>query len=299
VVLDNVPSTSTAGDEITLGGRLTTDDGEPLAGHEVVVTHSDDSQTVFRVVTDEQGRFSVQTVVNTGYRQYVSARFAGTRVLAPSTGGAEWNSTALPGVLTLEQVPPRLLGEPIALTGRLTDDAGNGERGWITFSRINEAGQTEWTSDPVETGTNGSFAWHAPAGQVGRYTFFAESALGRLTRQSDSIVVEVRRLQLTTTALRPDAVRRGWSVYAAGRDPLVRTSTNPARGGLCVAQQVQRLVDGTWRSVTTPQCKDTSDAGTVSQRIVVRHPAGSRFRVRAVRESATTTVGGWELIRFQ
>jgi hypothetical protein len=299
VVLDNVPSTSTAGDEITLGGRLTTDDGEPLAGHEVVVTHWEDSETVFRVVTDEQGRFSVQTVVNTGYRQYVSARFAGTRVLASSTDGAEWYSAGLPGVLTLEPVPPRLLGESIPLTGRLTDVAGNGERGWITFSRINEAGHTEWTSDPVETGANGSFTWDGPAAQVGRYTIFAESALGRLSRQSDSIVVNVRRLQLTTTALRPDAVKRGWLVYDADRDPLVRTTTNPERGGLCVAHEVQRRVDGTWRPVTTAQCKDTSDAGTVRQRIDVRHPADSRFRVRAVRESATTTVGDWELIRFQ
>lgn len=299
LVLDDVPSTSTAGDRITLGGRLTTTAGEPLAGHEIVLSHRDNSESQFHVVTDDQGRFSVESVVDTGYRQYVSARFAGTRVLASSADGAEWDSAGLPGVLTLEPVSPRLLGESIPLTGRLTDDAGNGARGWITFSRINEAGHTEWTSDPVETDANGSFSWDGPAAQVGRYTIFAESALGRFSRQSDSIVVNVRHLRLATTALRPDAVKQGWSVYDAGRDPLVRTATNPARGGLCVAHEVERLVNGTWRPVTTPECRDTSEAGTVSQRIDVRHPAGSRFRVRAVRESATTTVGGWELLRFR
>jgi hypothetical protein len=299
LVLENAPSESTAGDEITLGGQLTTGSGEPLAGHEIVLSHWDDSEQVFRLVTDEQGKFSVDTVVRTGYHQYVSARFAGTRLLAASSSSTDWQSTPLPGELTLEPVPPRVLGEPIPLTGRLTDATGNGEEGWITFSRVNEAGQTEWTSEPVGTGTNGRFKWDVPAEQVGRYTYIARSALSRLAPQSASIVVNVRRLQLTTTALRPDAVKRSWSVYDAGRDPLVRTSTNPARSGLCVAHEVQRQIDGTWRPVTTTQCRDTNDAGTLSQRLDARHPAGSRFRVRAVRESATTTVGGWELIRFQ
>jgi hypothetical protein len=299
LVLDNVPSMTTADDEVTLGGRLTTDDGEPLAGLAVVLTHQDGSARTLHAVTDAQGRFSVETVIRTGHWQYLSASFAGTRVLAASSSSTNWSSNPLPGDLSLNHVNTRLVGESIRMRGRLTDEAGNGESSWITISRINESGQTEWTYDPVQTASDGSFSLTVPGVAAGRYSFLARSEMRRVAQQMTSTVVEVRRLRLTTTALRPERVSRGWSVYDASRDPLVRTSTNPARRGLCVAHEVQRLVNGTWRPVTTPECKDTNDAGTVSQRIDVRHPADSRFRVRAVRESATTTLGAWELIRFR
>ena len=299
LVLENVPSASTAGDAVTLAGRLTTGDGEPLSGREVVVTHTEWGDSTFHVVTDEQGRFSVDTHIKTGYWQYLTASFAGTRLLAPSTGSARWNSTPLPGALTLREVPTRLVGEPIPITGRLTDSEGNAEPGWITISRTKETGQTDRLYEEIPTASDGSFSVTVPAGAVGRYTFTASSRMWRVAAQSDSIVVNVRLLQLTTTALRPDAVRRGWSVFDAARDPLVRTATNPARGGLCVAHDIERLISGTWQPVTTPQCKDTNDAGTLSQRLDVRHPAGSRFRVRAVQDSATRTVGDWVKVRFQ
>jgi hypothetical protein len=299
LVLDNVPSMTTADDEVTLGGRLTTGSGEPLAGQEVVLTHRDGSERKLYAVTDDQGRFSVETVIRTGYWQYLAASFAGTRVLAASSTTTNWSSDPLPGHLTLNHVNTRLAGEAIRIRGRLTDDLDNGESSWITISRINESGQTEWTYDPVQTASDGSFSLTVPGVAAGRYTYLARSEMWRVAQQMTSTVVEVRRLRLTTAALRPERVSRDWSVYDAGQDPLVRTSTNPARGGLCVAHEVERLINGTWRPVTTPECKDTNDAGTVSQRIDVGHPAGSRFRVRAVRESATTTLGAWELIRFQ
>ena len=299
VALDNVPSTSVAGDEVTLGGQLTTGDGEPLADHEVILTHRDWDESTFQLVTDEQGRFSVDTVVNTGYRQYVTARFAGTRLLASSSRSVEWKSTPLPGVLTLDEVPTRLLGESVHITGRLTDAEGNGESSWITITRIKETGETERTYEEIQTATDGAFSMTVPAGAVGRFTFTASSRMWRVAAQSDSIVVNVRRLQLTTTAQRPDAVKQGWSVYDADRDPLVRSATSPARSGMCLAHEVQRLIDGSWQSVTTSQCTDTNDAGTVRERIDVRHPAGSRFRVRAVRDSETPTFGSWELLRFR
>lgn len=299
VVLDNVPTKSVPGDEISLGGRLITGEGEPLPGRAVVMTHRDGDERAFHVVTDELGRFSVDTVIRTGRWQYLTASFAGTRVLAASSSSVSWEGAPLPGVLTLEEVPTRLLGESISIKGRLTDTQGNGETSWITIRRINETGQTEWTYEPVQTAADGSFSLPVSAEAVGRYTYAARSDIWRVAPQSASIVVQVRRLQLTTTALRPDAVRRDWSVYEAGRDPLLRTSTNPARGGLCVAHEVERLISGTWRPVTTPECKDTNSAGTVRQSIDVRHPAGSRFRVRAVQDSATRTLGDWVKVRFR
>lgn len=299
LLLDEVPSPTGPGDVITLGGRLTTVAGGPLGGQEVELRHLDGEENVYHAVTDQQGRFAVETVVRTGHWQRLNASFAGTRFLAEAYATSEWESIPLPGALTLKPVPTRLLGEVVHLRGVLTDSEGNGESTTITVNRLNSIGGTEWTYEPVRSAADGSFSVAVPADRAGRFTFVVRSALWRVASQSFSVAVEVRQLELDSRAIRPAGVRRGWAIYDAATDPRIATLARPRRSELCLHYEVQRRVVGDWRSRSLSGCRDTDGKGEARYRIGGHHPAGSEFRVRPLWGEPTSVAGGWVKVRFR
>jgi hypothetical protein len=299
LLLDEVPSPTSPGDRVTLAGRLTTTTGAPLPGRTVSLVHTDGEQDTYTVTTDDDGRFGVETTIRTGLAQQLRAAFAGTPSYGESSAEQQWTGRPLPGTLALDPVPVRLLGETVRIAGRLTTQAGSGGTADITVTRLDGYGAVDKTYPPIVTAADGSFSLEVPASQVGGVTFVATSSVWDVAAQTASVVVETRRLVLRTTALDPDASVNGWAVYAARRDPGLSASSAPARAGLCISQEVQRLRRDRWRPVLTTACTDTDADGVASTVLDVRHPAGSRWRVRPYRESAVPTPGQWVRLRFR
>jgi protocatechuate 3,4-dioxygenase beta subunit len=299
LVLDEVPSPSSPGDAVTLSGRLTTATGTALPGRTVSVVHTDGVQDTYTVTTDDDGRFGVETTIRTGLAQHLHAAFAGTPAYGASSAEQHWAGRPLPGTLVLEPVPVRLLGETVRISGRLTAASGDGGTADITVTRLDGYGAVDTTYPPVATAADGSFALEVPADHVGGITYVASSSVWDVAAQTASLAVEVRRLVLRTTALDPDASRKGWAVYDARRDPRLSASATPARAGLCISQEVQRLRRDRWRPVLSTGCTDTGAGGVATTVLDVRHPVGSRWRVRPYRESSVATRGAWVKLRFR
>lgn len=109
------------------------------------------------------------------------------------------------------------------------------------------------------------------------------------------------RLGLGTTALRPLERSGAYAVYGSGADPVLLTSTTPARAGICVRMRLQRYLDAAWRTVHTSACVKSDQYGRARWTFGGAQPAASRYRAQAFFAGdavSAASVGPWTYVRF-
>lgn len=94
-----------------------------------------------------------------------------------------------------------------------------------------------------------------------------------------------------------------YAVISRRTGPQFRSSSFPKRPHeMCLRHQVQRYRTGAWRAVTTSACRLEDSNGVVIWTWVGTHPAGVRFRIRALFPGDSKNVAGpgtWLYFRFR
>lgn len=110
------------------------------------------------------------------------------------------------------------------------------------------------------------------------------------------------RLGLATVATRPlERIGRS-AVYRRTADPTFVTTSRPSRPGACLRMQLQKYVDGAWRTVKTSTCRAVHADGKAAWTLTGWQTPGVPFRTHAVfagdRLNAAST-GTWAYFRFR
>jgi hypothetical protein len=111
------------------------------------------------------------------------------------------------------------------------------------------------------------------------------------------------RLRVSTRAIYPERRAGGVIYFRQPRRPRFQSDSRPPRPLHCFYFEVQRRVDGTWRTVATSPCRRTGrTVGRAIWRFRHRHQPGTTYRERASfpgDELNTAGASRWKLFRFE
>lgn len=298
LTIESIPASIDAGDSIAVRGRLQRDDGRH-GGVEVQLIANDekgDRRDLFATTdaqgyvefTDEPGAAGSTRYVllyeGDGGRYEAAPRQHATVVVAPltptvtlrtdrttySAGQSARLSVGVSGSLTRHIVvtAKRSGSEPVVLF------EGKVPAGGLVLTRSMKHTETITAKHPADA---------------------------RHTAHQVSISRTVR-LGLATVAMRPlERIGRS-AVYRRTADPTFVTTSRPSRPGACLRMQLQKYVDGAWRTVKTSTCRAVQADGKAAWTLTGWQTPGVPFRTHAVftddRLNAAST-GAWAYVRFR
>jgi hypothetical protein len=109
------------------------------------------------------------------------------------------------------------------------------------------------------------------------------------------------RPQLTTRAAGGYDVVNGYRLYRPSANPVFFSQVFPRREGLCLAHELQKRVDGTWKAVRAYPCVQTDDTGQTRWQLLGDQRRGVPYRVRtafAGDDLNAETKSAWVKLKF-
>jgi len=292
------PTRVAAGDGVTLSGTLTTALGEDLTGQVVRPARVDPDGTVTALPgehLDADGDFSfTDTPPSAGDVRYVVTRDRDDwyRTVQAETSIAV--VTRAPVQLRLETDRNRYVAGD---TATLTLDADVPTEGELLLTAEDADGtaRTVYRGPlPADGLTTKVLVTHTTTFIAGvSQTVDHEAASARLTREV--------RLGVTTTVPNAWGSTAGSLLVSPRAEPRILTKVAPDRADLCLRYQVQRRVDGRWRTTAKSTCRWTDERGKATYEMS-RKPLGSRWRARPIfagDELNSVTSGTWVALQIR
>lgn len=292
------PTSAALDDPVVLTGRLTTAEGDALAGVELALSRTDrfrGTETLPTVVTAADGSFLVRDVPPNGQLVTYAASYAGTTSQAATS--ASWDvNVSLPS-RTVTITTDRL-DYGYGQTANIGVDVTGSDTAWVNVfaKEANRDWRTIYSGEAPPSGLalqykmrrNTKFQAQVP--QDGR-------GLGALT-----IVDRTTRATLTTKARGAYATTGIYKLYRPTADPKFITTISPARNAGCMGFQLQRRSSTGWQTTSNRSCAAIGDASTASWTLTGRQPVRTPYRVRSLfagDDTNTATNGPWVYFKFR
>jgi 5-hydroxyisourate hydrolase-like protein (transthyretin family) len=287
-----------AGDEVTLSGTLTTALGEDLTGQVVRPARVDPDGTITALPgahLDADGDFSfTDTPPSEGDTRYVVTR-----------DRDDWYRT-----VQAETSVAVVTRTPVQLTLKTDRNRyGAGDTATLTLDAdVPTDGEVLLTAEDADGTARTVYRGSLPADGLTRQvlvshttTFVAE--LSQTVDHEAAAVRAAREVRLGTTTTVPNAwgAQGGSWLVSPWAEPRILTAVTPRRADVCLRYQVQRRVEGVWRTRETSGCRSTDEQGKATYRMSSK-PLGSRWRVRpnfTGDQLNAATTGAWVEFRVR
>ena len=165
------PTGVTIGEDVSVVGQLTTTTGDPIGGAEVEATDTVEGQpsaVLATTPTDSDGNFTVTAENVAAGNHTIAFSFVGDKVYEPSTQTADFEVDSGTG-LSIDPVDAKFAGDDIALTGSLTNGAGEPLAG-ATITGTDTVGGTATDLAEATTDSDGAFTITVPKAAAGNHT---------------------------------------------------------------------------------------------------------------------------------
>ncbi|HEU0287936.1 MAG TPA: carboxypeptidase regulatory-like domain-containing protein [Nocardioidaceae bacterium] len=165
------PTGVTIGEDVSVVGQLTTTTGDPIEGAEVEAKDTVEGQPsadLATTPTDSDGNFTVTAENVAAGNHTIAFSFVGDKVYEPSTETAEFEVDSGTG-LSIDPVDAKFAGDDIALTGSLTNGAGEPLAG-ATITGTDTVGGTATDLAEATTDSDGAFTITVPKAAAGNHT---------------------------------------------------------------------------------------------------------------------------------
>jgi|GEM_PF-6667330 5-hydroxyisourate hydrolase-like protein (transthyretin family) len=165
------PTGVTIGEDVSVVGQLTTTAGNPIEGAEVEAKDTVEGQPsadLATTPTDSDGNFTVTAENVAAGNHTIAFSFVGDKVYEPSTQTADFEVDSGTG-LSIDPVDAKFAGDDIALTGSLTNGAGEPLAG-ATITGTDTVGGTATDLAEATTDSDGAFTITVPKAAAGNHT---------------------------------------------------------------------------------------------------------------------------------
>jgi hypothetical protein len=296
VTVTVTPASPHVGEEVTVSGDVTDDNGQPVAGAALSATRDDSDTHVLTQLkmADEHGHYSFTDVPEVSGQVTWTVTWHGTTDVS---GHQAVTVTRKPTSLSLDVNDQRVQsGESVTLTAHLGSPTT--DRTVSIYAR--PYGQSR---ELVERGTvDGSDDLKATY-DVGRRTTFIAKFDG------DDTYAPAKAKQLVKVRARVDnhlegsyARSDGYRLYHVGDDAKVVVHLNPGLADVCLFFRAQRYYSGGWHTTAVSNCVRTNARGGENSEFQGRNAqVNSLYRVRAEwpgSRAALADNGRWLRLRF-
>jgi hypothetical protein len=164
------PSAVAVGDDVDVTGRLTTAAGDPVADATITAKDAVEGTTtdLAETTTDSDGNFTVTAESVAAGHHAINFSYLGDEVMEPTTFSVEFDVDS-GTMLSVDPVEARFAGADIAVTGTLTNGAGEPLAG-ATITGTDTLGGTASDLAEATTDSAGGFTVTVPSAAPGQHT---------------------------------------------------------------------------------------------------------------------------------